>query len=295
MKITLRQLQVFTLTSKLGSVSEAAKACFITQSAASMSLSDFETMLGFPVFDRIGKRLHLNANGQNLLPKAVNIIDRAEELTSLAGNKSLDISGTIKIIASATIGNYVLPNYLANFKKQFPNADFQLTVTNTERAIHNINQLSYDIGLVEGNCQEKDILKSTWQEDSLIILARKDHPLTNKKSINEKDLAKFPWVTREDGSGTRRIFMDELANRLDLDVPLSFSSPEAIKEYVRHSDYLTCISSATLNTKNDKSLQIINVKNLNLTRPFYLLTHKQKFKTNLTAAFETFIKQHQIV
>ena len=97
MKITLKQLDVFVQAAQTGSITAAAEGCFLSQPAASMSLQQFEQALATPVFDRIGKRLQLNTNGQNLLPKALEIVDRVRELqASVTDNSDGVLSGEIK-------------------------------------------------------------------------------------------------------------------------------------------------------------------------------------------------------
>jgi hypothetical protein len=86
----------------------AAENLSITQSATSMSLSDFETQLGRKLFDRIGKRLQLNDAGRLLLPKALDALARLQEIEAMAASDA-PLIGQLRIGASLTIGNYMLP------------------------------------------------------------------------------------------------------------------------------------------------------------------------------------------
>ncbi|VTP70620.1 putative DNA-binding transcriptional regulator [Proteus vulgaris] len=111
MRITLRQLEVFTEVLKSGSTTQASQQLALSQSAVSASLTDLESQLGVQLFDRVGKRLVTNEHGRLLYPRALSLLERATEVEQLfqAGN------GALRIAASTTIGNYILPQMLGNF------------------------------------------------------------------------------------------------------------------------------------------------------------------------------------
>ncbi|QIV94829.1 LysR substrate-binding domain-containing protein [Allofrancisella frigidaquae] len=295
MRITLKQLQVFVNTAKAESISIGAEKCFISQAAASMSLSQLESMLGITLFDRLGKRMKLNSNGQALLNQAIQIIDRVSELESFA-YEDKPLAGKITIGASTTIANYILPKHLARFRNLYPNVEIELICDNTKEIIHKVETLTCDVGFVEGYCHNDCIESTIWQEDKLVIMSNINHPLANKKNLKITDLLEYNWVLREQGSGTFEIFSKAIKNHLpQLKKEIIFNNTEAIKQYISNSQCLTCLSHAIVEQSWDATqYQILDTKDLNLKRNFYKLLHKTKYHTNLTQTFCHFLEEENI-
>lgn len=290
MKITLKQLQVFVNTAKSESISIGAEKCFISQAAASMSLSQLESMLDTTLFDRVGKRMKLNDNGQNLLAKAIRILDEVSEFESFAVDNE-HLSGKLIVGASTTLASYVLPKYLAQFKQKYPDVELEIINGNTKEIIHQVEMLGCDIGFVEGACDSQALDVELWRKDNLKVFCSINHPLAKKKKLSIKDILKYEWVTREAGSGTFDIFYKELGkDAKDLKQLMVLNNSEAIKQYVSHSDSLACLSQAILEESADiQKFKILKVDGLDLSREFYLLLNKKKYHTNLTKAFSDFI------
>lgn len=292
MKITLKQLQVFVNTAKAESISAGAEKCFISQAAASMSLAQLENMLDTTLFDRVGKRMKLNANGKSLLSKAIQILDEIEEFETFSSKDSL-LSGKLVIGASTTIANYVLPKYIAKFRNLYPDIEVEIITSNTKRIIQDVESLTCDVGFIEDECSSQAINISLWTKDSLKIICRKDHPLCNKKNLKLKDLLEYEWVVREHGSGTFEIFFNALEDKIsDIKKAITLHSPEAIKQYVANSDCLAYLSEViTEQAWNDNKYSILEIKDIDLTRNFYKLLHKKKYHTALTKIFCDFIEK----
>jgi DNA-binding transcriptional LysR family regulator len=293
MKITLKQLQVFVNTAKAESISAGAEKCFISQAAASMSLSQLENMLDTTLFDRVGKRMKLNTNGKNLLTKAIKILDEVEEFETFSDN-DLNLSGKITVGASTTIANYILPKYIATFRKTHPNVSFKIVSGNTQEIINSVETLSCDVAFVEGECSSQSIETSLWKKDDLKIICRANHPLSKKENIKIKDLLKYEWVTKEQGSGTFDIFLTALENNMsNIKKSITLSSSEAIKQYISHSECLACLSEIITNYSEDTyRYQVLEVQDLDLRRNLYRLLHKKKYHTALTKAFCDFIEEN---
>ncbi|AJC48177.1 LysR family transcriptional regulator [Allofrancisella guangzhouensis] len=295
MRITLKQLRVFVNTAKTESISIGAEKCFISQAAASMSLSQLENMLGITLFDRLGKRMKLNSNGQALLTQAVQIIDRVSELESFTC-EGKPLTGKITIGASTTIANYILPKYIAQFRNLYPNIDIELICDNTKEIIHTVETLTCDVGFIEGECSSNHINSTVWKEDNLVIISNKNHPLVNKKDLKIADLLKYNWVTREQGSGTFEVFSRATKDYLpQLKKEISFNNTEAIKLYISNSQCLTYLSQTIVEQAwNTAQYQILDVKDLNLKRNFYKLLHKTKYHTKLVGTFCQFLEKENI-
>ncbi len=294
MRLTLRQLEVFVQTAKNSSLKQGAEASHMTPSAASMSLVELERHLGVKLFDRVGKRLQLNEMGKAMLPKAVATLDHAMELQEFVGMHQQEVAGTVMIGASTSIGNYVLPKYIALFKMMYPSVHCKVFISNTEEVVNGIEALTLDIGLIEGFCHSAKITEERWLKDELKIICQGKHPLTKKESVKLADLSEYPWVMREGGSGAREIFTDELAHKINMTKEVTLNSFEAIKNYVIHSNCLAYVSHAVIsNEEQARSIKVLKVKGVNIVRDFHQITHRDKYQTAVTQKFIEFLHQQR--
>ena len=182
MKYTLRQLEIFVAVSRADSVSRASEILCLSQSATSTSLGEFERQFGLQLFDRLGKSLSINKAGKRLLPKAVELLDRAKEIESqlsgLAGYGEMHIGATL------TIGNYLANLLVANFLKDYPESNIRLQVHNTKTIVQQVANHELDLGMIEGDCSHPDLHIEPWVADELAIFCAPDHPLAKKKKLN---------------------------------------------------------------------------------------------------------------
>ncbi|MCC2638127.1 MAG: LysR family transcriptional regulator [Moraxellaceae bacterium] len=280
MRITLKQLEVFIAVAQSGNVTRASEGLSITQSATSMALADFENQLGRKLFDRIGKRLQLNDAGRLLLPKALDAIARVADIEHMAASDNAMI-GPLRIGASLTIGNYMMPGLIGSFMKTHPGAQLTLDVNNTRHVIESLRHFQVDLGFIEGFCHEPDIEVLPWGQDELVIFAAPGHPLALKPQLDEDDLAGADWILREPGSGTREVFDNAVMGRIRrINLLLEFGHTEAIKQAVASGIGIGCASRRTLEDAfRTGSVVPLPTPFLNLKRELYVLIHRQKFRT----------------
>ncbi|MBP7179117.1 MAG: LysR family transcriptional regulator [Moraxellaceae bacterium] len=292
MRITLKQLEVFIAVAQSGSVTRAADSLNITQSATSMSLADFETQLGRKLFDRVGKRLQLNDSGRLLLPKALDAIARISEIEAMAASDA-PLIGQLRIGASLTIGNYMLPGLIGSFMRDHAGAHVTLDVANTRHVIHALEQFQIDIGFIEGFCHEPDIEVIPWCRDELVVFAAANHPLATQQTVTSADLADADWILREPGSGTREIFDNAVLGRLPrIKLLMEFSHTEALKRAVETGIGIGCASRRTLDEALiNGSVVVLPTPFLDLERQLFLLIHRQKYRTQGLEAFLTHCRQ----
>lgn len=208
MHITLRQLEVFAEVLKSGSTTQASQMLALSQSAVSAALTDLEGQLGVQLFDRVGKRLVVNEHGRLLYPRALALLERAGEIEQLFRGDN----GAIRVYASSTIGNYILPEIIARYRRDFPELPLELSVGNSQDVINAVSDLRVDIGLIEGPCHAADIIAEPWIEDELVVFAAPDSPFLEGELTLQR-LAEAQWILREHGSGTREI-VDYVLSRI---------------------------------------------------------------------------------
>ena len=283
MDVTLRQLEVFVAVARCGSVSQAASELYLSQPAASMAIAELEKLLGDRFFDRRGRKLHLNEKGRALLPLSVDIINRVDEIERKFSRKSNEQAGVFKLGSSTTIGSYVLPQLLNLFIKEFPEIEVSLDVHNSEEIIKKILDFELDMGIIEGTCHNSSIEVIPWRKDRLAVFCSPNHPLAKKKEISVDDLKKAKWILREAGSGSRAIFENAMTGVVDnLNVILELGNTEAVKNAVESGIGISCVSIFTLE-RSIKHQELVELKTpyIDLSRFYYILIHKKKYKNQL--------------
>jgi DNA-binding transcriptional LysR family regulator len=279
MKYTLRQLEIFVAISRSANVSRAAEALSLSQSATSTALSEFERQFDLQLFDRIGKSLKINETGQQLLPQAVELLDRANEIENLLNGHAG--FGHMKIGATLTVGNYLATILIAQFLHEHPESRIQLQVHNTGAIVQQIANHELDLGLIEGDCNHPDIEVESWIADELVVFCAPNHALANQPQVTLEQLLQQSWILREKGSGTRETFDRAFHGQSSkLKIRLELEHTEAIKRAVESGLGIGCISRLALKDAFSRgSLIPISTPTLDLGRFFYFLWHKQKYQT----------------
>lgn len=279
MRYTLRQLEVFLAVARAGSVSRAAEALALSQSAASSSLSDLEHQFDVQLFDRVGKRLQLNERGRALRPRAEALVERARDLEqSLAGDAEV---GRLRVGATLTIGNYLAVPLVARFMREHPGAEVTLEVANTEEIARKVANFEIDVGLVEGELERPGLDVTPWRGDELCVFCAPGHPLARKRALTDDDLRSASWIVRERGSGTRQGFERAMLGILpELRITLELQHTEAIRGAVAAGLGLGCVSRIALEDAfRAGTLEPRPVPHRSFRRQFFFLLHEQKYRT----------------
>ncbi|MEX0446829.1 DNA-binding transcriptional regulator YeiE [Xenorhabdus sp. SGI246] len=277
MRITLRQLEIFAEVLKSGSTTQASQQLALSQSAVSASLTDLEGQLGVQLFDRVGKRLVTNEHGRLLYPKALALLEQAGEVEQLF---KLDL-GALRLAASSTIGNYMLPEMLAKYRQDYPDTPLELNISNTEEVIKSVVEFRVDLGLIEGLCHNPELISQPWMKDELIIFSSPGSPLANA-NLTVEDLIKAPWILREKGSGTREVLDHLLFSQMPrFNIAMELGNSEAIKHAVQYGMGISCLSRRVIREQlqNGTLIELI-IPGLQLYRTLYLIYHRQKHMSN---------------
>lgn len=279
MQYTLRQLQVFLAIAKVGNLTKAAKELNLSQSAASSALKDLETQFEILLFDRIGKRLHLNEQGAKLRPRAESLMEQAYEL-----ERSLQKSDgfrEVKVGATLTIANCLALEMVSSYLKKYTGASISLDIHNTEHIVDQVINYELDMGMIEGETHHSQLSVDPWKEDELFLFCNKMHPLASKKEISDDDLLNIHWILREPGSGTRQTFDRAMHGLMpEMQIILELRETEAIKSAVKHNIGVGCLSRLSLQAELQRGEFVrLHLPQRNLGRKFYLITHKQKYMT----------------
>ena len=243
MRPSLHHLDVFVAIAREGNVRAAAGRLARSQSAASMALAELEARLGQPLFDRAARRLVLNSNGRRLLPRAIALLDHAGEVEHAFSD---ELSTPLRLAASLTIGNHLLPPVIAHWRAAHAGAYVQLRIGNTRDVADAVLHFDVDAGFVEGNVQHEDLQLRTWMRDQMVVCAAPTHPLAGRRA-SAKLLAAADWIVREPGSGTRETVDQALLKPLGWPRPaMELGSSEAVRLAVMADAGICCLSRHTV-------------------------------------------------
>jgi len=302
-KITLKQLAVFVSIYQTGSTSRASEELHLSQSAVSSALTELESRLQMPLFERVGRRLNQHPNAHPIYIQAQAILGQSLTLEHYHQYQA----GQIHIGASTTIGNYVLPSLLGKLYEALPDANVDMYIANTQEVVSEVEQLNIDIALVEGMPRPIDmkaIEQREWRTDTLMIFAKRDSKWLKNVATYSADkgcyqlstnqLAQLPLLVREAGSGTRQIIDEQLLKYLpNAEVVKAIHQSEAIKHMVSADIGLGCLSQHVIETElATGELVQVNVVGIDLSRTWWLVWHKARHQSPIWQTFIDIIQQN---
>jgi DNA-binding transcriptional LysR family regulator len=283
--MTLKELKIFLELSETQNILETSKKLNLTQSAISQSIKSLENKLKEPLFDRIGKKLILNERGR--IFKKMTITPYNQLINIQYQFLKEKLSGTLYIATSKTLGTYILPQIIFEYLSKNKNISIKKDIQNSTKIIENIKNGKIDLGLIENEFEDKNIIKTKIKEDELIIVSSQNI----KKEIFIDELKNKKWLLREKGSGTREIFLNYIKKIVDINIFMEYNEFEEAKTIlINNPDTITCVSKEVVKKElKEKKLYEIKIKNLIFKRNMYLIYHKNKTKSQLFEDFINFI------
>jgi DNA-binding transcriptional LysR family regulator len=281
LRIGFRGLEVFVAIADCATVTRAAELLAQTQSAASQALAALEQGLGASLFDRVGRRLVLNENGRLLLPKARAMLDLGMEAQNLLSGAAAHL----RLGASTTIANYLLPPCIAGFRQLHVDAGVDLLVGNTQAIINAVAAFRVDVGFIEGPCHHPDLRITPWRDDELLVVVAATHDLATREA-SMAQLAQQAWIMRESGSGTREEADRLLLPRLGaFSVAMELGDSEAIKHVVAAGLGVSCLPRCVVAQQLQRG-ELHALPLPPLMRKLYRVMHRDKA---LTRGMERFL------
>jgi len=290
-----RRLQVFHAVAKHLSFTRAAETLFMTQPAVTFQIKQLEEHLGTRLFDRAQGRIALTPAGQLALDYAERILALSAELDTRLKELGGQAAGPLAIGASMTIGEYVLPQLIGQFKAQFPAVMPTLFVGNSEAVQERVAERTLDLGFIEGDSHLPTLQSDACCEDELHVVCAPSHPLAREAAIRPLALAQHAYISREAGSGTREVIdryfakagvPPEQMNRV-----VELGSPEAVKGLVATGMGFTIMSRVIV----AKELQLGHLAQVplmpRLIRTFSAVYPRERFHSRLVAGFLAFAKE----
>lgn len=268
-----RLLRIFVAVAREGGIAAAARQLPLSPAAVSEGLSDLETRLRKPLFDRDRKRLRLNAAGAALLPRAEAILrDLADVERVHAGARE-----HLRVGASVTAGNYMLGGLVSQLRRDRPGLSLEIVIRNTRAIADAVEAFEVAVGFVEGPVDRSQLDVRPWLSDDLVLVVAPDHPLAGVRA-SPAQLASASWILREEGAGTRATFDAASAAHFEVkDVMLTVGGNELLKSAVKGGLGVGCLSVSAVD-RELRSGELVEVAApwMVLRRELFILTHLRK-------------------
>ena len=301
--INRNHLALFRAVADAGGFSRAAAVVHVSQPAISMQMAELGESLGAVLFDRLPRGVRLTHAGETLLDYARRIAALEHEAERAMRELRGLQRGRLALGASATIGSYLLPAVLGEFKRRHPAVELALTIDNTERIKQRLLDRTLDLGFTEGTLPEDAELQArVFRQDELVVVAAPDHPLAARppasrkpRAVTVERMCAQPMILREPGSGTRAVF-DQAVARCGgsgvRDVVLVLDSTEAIKRGVAAGLGLAVVSRLCVGPELAAGQLVeITVRGLDLRRPLYEIVPRGRQPSASVRAFTTLLAE----
>lgn len=291
-----RRLQVFHTVARVMSFTKAAEILHMTQPAVTFQIKQLEDAFNTRLFDRTHNKITLTEAGRVVYDYAEQILESYAKMANDVKDLTGDITGALVIGASTTIAEYLLPRLLGVFKKQFPDVTLRLQVGNTDAIVSMVENNLLDLGIVEAPVYNKNLEVITCRLDELVVIVPPDHPLAAFDTIRPEQLTQYPFILREEGSGSRAVIDEYMRNAgmnfIDFDIVMELGSPESVKMAVE-SEVGVAITSRTTLSKEIKlgTLKAIPL-NPPLMRPFSHVRQRHKFRHRAVGQLLEFAEQY---
>jgi len=275
------RLKVFHTVAKNLNFSKAAELLYISQPAVSKNIKELEAELDIKLFDRIAGKVRMTDAGNIVFEYAESVLQLEKELTYNLGILKQKYSGSLKIGASTTIGQYIIPSVLARFHEEHKDIALSLMNDNTENIEKALLRNEIDIAIVEGSSKNSLIKYIPFLKDEIVAIVHTSQSLAKIDEITIDELRTMPLVLREEGSGSLEVISDKLREHglklTDMNIVLHLGSTESIKSYLAHSNSLGLISvNAVAKEIANGEFKIIDITNLEMNRILYFIhTHGQ--------------------
>ncbi|GAA0222980.1 LysR family transcriptional regulator [Metaclostridioides mangenotii] len=286
----LEELKTLIAVVECKNFTKAGENLKLSQPSVSTHIKNLENRFGVTLIDRSIKQktIYITESGYILYNRSKEILNLLDKVDHEMKDVSDSVIGHVKVGASFTIGEHILPKFLTNFTKSYPDIDIEIFIQNTSQVSSHIKNLNYDVGLVEGTTSSSHFIQKYFLMDKMILAMPYDRNLSSE-NFSFDSLQNKIWVARENGSGTRE-YLNMFLNSNEI-VPkniIILGSNYAVKEAVKNGLGITIISN--LVTKSDvknKTLSTIELDE-NFNRHLSYIIPKN---TTLSKSVDVFLSE----
>lgn len=295
--MTFEQLRIFVAVAEREHVTRAARALDLTQSSVSAAVASLEREFGTKLFHRVGRGIALTEAGRLFLDETRAILARADSTASLMRDVAGLARGRLSIKASQTIASHFLPGALVAFHRTYPGIALAVSLGNSSDVARAVLDGSVELGFVEGPASalsSPQLAAELIGHDELALIVPPDHAWAGRGDVDAEDLAAGTWVLREDGSGTRAVFVDAMAalgvKAASLDIAIELPSNEAVLAAVA-AGAGAAVLSLSVCADGLATGRIVRVPLALEKRAYYAVQHAERTRSRAVAALLAILRQ----
>ena len=291
----LRQLEVFVGVYELRSFSRTASSLRLTQSTVSEHVRLLEEELGTRLFDRLSRETVPTRAGELLYGYAKRMLTLRSDARQALDQFLGQVTGTLVMGASTIPGEYVLPAIIGRFREQHPRIAITLQISDTRGIVQAVLEGQVDAGVVGADPGNRGLEARPLMPDELVLVVPPGHRWNGRQEATLDELQTEPLIVREPGSGSRQALERalEAAGRSlgEMQVIAEMGSTSAIKQAVKAGVGVSIMSSrAAADECRHGLLACVKLKDLTVTRQFYVVTHASRSRSPLCRAFLDFLE-----
>lgn len=265
--------KIFLEVAEKLSFSKAAHELFITQPAVTKQIKELESRLNSTLFDRRGNRVYLTKAGETTYSHLKKIAQQYDELEFALGRMNDTFKGRLRIGASSTIAQYVVPEAIAAFHRRYPKIELFLLNGNSFEMEQRLLKNEIEMALVENDSSQSNIRYSDLLDDEIVAITGSNSTYSKLSSISVADLQQIPMALREKGSGTLEVIQRRLAKKGikfdQLNIFIHLGSTETIKSFLSNFDGIALVSEKSIKKELQlKQVTKISIKGIAFNRKF---------------------------
>jgi DNA-binding transcriptional LysR family regulator len=289
---TLRQLKVFESVARLRSFSRAAEELHLTQPAVSTQVRKLQEHAGLPLFEQLGKKIHLTPAGTQMLASSREIIQKFQEAEE-AMAQYRGVSGGRLNVSVISAGDYFFPRLLVEFAQRHEGVTLNFGVCNREELLNQLNDNQTDLGVMVRPPEDLDTIAEPFAPHPYVIVAAPSHPLARSKRIPMARIIREPFVVREKGSDTWNSMVEGFGGQLPgLNIAMEIRSTETIKQAVVAGMGVSFLSAHTVSRElHAGSLVVLDVQGFPLMLNWYVVHRRSKRLPPVAEAFKAFLQK----
>lgn len=295
--LDLRKLEIFYWVAELHSFSHAAEHFSLRQPTVTAHVKSLEEQLGSRLFRRFGGKFELTDAGRLLFEKAGAVLQLKNQTLAALDRIQGKVEGELRVGGSNVPGEYILPGLLGSFVGRFPDVRPMLRIGDSAMIVSAVLDGTLELGFTGFRTHDARLSYHKRWQDEMVVAVPANHPWAGLKQVPLRDLGKHPFIAREAGSGTLRSFLQFMVKHGQdpaklLKVGMELGSTAAVKEALMEGLGFSILSRAAIRREVQYGLiKEVRVQGLDLTRPFYQVTHRDRPLAPVPRAFTQFLSR----
>ncbi|MBT2667279.1 LysR family transcriptional regulator [Bacillus sp. ISL-4] len=291
----IENLEVFCLVVEEGSINKASRKKYLTQPAVTRQIHQIEKVYDTLLFEREKGKLTLSESGKVLYPIAKKIVNDFAQSLAIINESKVKGSFALNIGASLTIGEYLLPKILGEFKKDFPEIEVTLKIGSTPLILKQLKKDEIHIALVEGEVEGGEYKVKRFAEDEVVVVCSANHKWKDWEKVRIEEVMVEKIIWREENSGIRIVVEDILKNNQvfeQLKIYMEFGSTQAIKGAVEENIGISILSKLTLEKEiKEGSLKALSIEGIDFKRNLWVVQKKEYITKGVVKEFRNYVFQ----